>query len=55
MVEPGEEAKTLAAAEEVLRGLARAGAERGDRVVAVGGGVVGDLAGFCAAVYQSNT
>ena len=52
MVEPGEQAKTLAAAEEVLRGLARAGAERGDRVVAVGGGVVGDLAGFCAAVYQ---
>ena len=36
----------------MLRGLARAGAERGDRVVAVGGGVVGDLAGFCAAVYQ---
>ncbi len=52
VVEPGEQAKTLAAAEEVLRGLARAGAERGDRVVAVGGGVVGDLAGFCAAVYQ---
>ena len=51
-VEPGEERKTLAAAEEVLRALARAGAERGDLVVAVGGGVVGDLAGFCAAVYQ---
>ena len=32
--------------------LARAGAERGDLAVAVGGGVVGDLAGFCAAVYQ---
>ena len=30
----------------------QAGAERGDIVVAVGGGVVGDLAGFCAAVYQ---
>ena len=52
MVEPGEERKTLAAAEEVLRALARGGAERGDLVVAVGGGVVGDLAGFCAAVYQ---
>ena len=51
-MEPGEQRKTLAAAEDVLRGLARAGAERGDRVVAVGGGVVGDLAGFCAAVYQ---
>ena len=32
--------------------MAQAGAERGDLVVAVGGGVVGDLAGFCAAVYQ---
>jgi shikimate kinase/3-dehydroquinate synthase len=52
VVEPGEERKTLAAAEALLRGLARAGAERRDRVVAVGGGVVGDLAGFCAAVYQ---
>ena len=36
----------------MLRALAQAGAERGDLVVAVGGGVVGDLAGFCAAVYQ---
>jgi shikimate kinase/3-dehydroquinate synthase len=52
VVAPGEDQKTLAAAEGVLRRLARAGAERGDLVVAVGGGVVGDLAGFCAAVYQ---
>ena len=52
LVDPGEERKTLASAEEVLRALARGGAERGDLVVAVGGGVVGDLAGFCAAVYQ---
>ena len=48
----GERHKTLAGAEEVLRALARAGAERSDIVVAVGGGVVGDVAGFCAAVYQ---
>jgi shikimate kinase / 3-dehydroquinate synthase len=49
---PGEAEKTLARAEEALRAMARAGVERGDLVVAVGGGVVGDLAGFCAAVYQ---
>ena len=49
---PGEEHKNIHCAEFVLRGLAQAGAERGDLVVAVGGGVVGDLAGFCAAVYQ---
>jgi shikimate kinase / 3-dehydroquinate synthase len=48
----GERHKTLATAEIVLRDLATAGAERGDLVVAVGGGVVGDLAGFCAAIYQ---
>jgi shikimate kinase / 3-dehydroquinate synthase len=48
----GEEHKTVHGAEFVLRRLAQAGAERGDLVVALGGGVVGDLAGFCAAVYQ---
>ncbi|HWH44852.1 MAG TPA: bifunctional shikimate kinase/3-dehydroquinate synthase [Thermoleophilaceae bacterium] len=49
---PGEAEKTLTRAEEALREMARAGVERGDLVVAFGGGVVGDLAGFCAAVYQ---
>jgi len=48
----GEDHKNIHGAEFVLRGLAQSGAERGDLVVAVGGGVVGDLAGFCAAVYQ---
>jgi 3-dehydroquinate synthase len=48
----GEEHKSIHGAEFVLRALAEAGAERGDIVVAVGGGVVGDLAGFCAAIYQ---
>ena len=52
VVPAGERHKNLAGAEEVLRALARGGAERSDLVVAVGGGVVGDLAGFCAAVYQ---
>jgi shikimate kinase/3-dehydroquinate synthase len=51
-VEPGEGAKTLGWAEEVLRELANAGMSREDQVVALGGGVVGDLAGFCAHLYQ---
>ncbi len=51
-VEPGERAKTLAEAERVLRELARLGMSRADHLVALGGGVVGDLAGFCAATYQ---
>lgn len=50
--EAGEEAKTMGTAEEVLRDLARAEMTRQDHVVALGGGVVGDLAGFCAHVYQ---
>ena len=49
---PGEGAKTMAEAERVLRDLARAGMTREDHVVALGGGVVGDLAGFCAHLYQ---
>ena len=51
-IEPGEGAKTLAGAERALRELADAGMTRSDHVVALGGGVVGDLAGFCAATYQ---
>ncbi len=49
---PGEEHKTLAAAERVWHELAAAQMTRADHVVALGGGVVGDLAGFCAATYQ---
>ncbi len=51
-IPPGEEHKDLATVGDVLGRLARVGAERGDVVVAFGGGVVGDLAGFCAASYQ---
>jgi shikimate kinase / 3-dehydroquinate synthase len=51
-VEPGEAAKTMAEAERVMRELTRAEMTRGDHVVALGGGVVGDLAGFCAHTYQ---
>jgi shikimate kinase/3-dehydroquinate synthase len=51
-VMPGEQSKTVAHAEIVWTELARAGMTREDVVVALGGGVVGDLAGFCAATYQ---
>ncbi|HEY2217183.1 MAG TPA: bifunctional shikimate kinase/3-dehydroquinate synthase [Solirubrobacteraceae bacterium] len=44
--------KTLASAEAVWSALVQAGITRADHVVALGGGVVGDLAGFCAASYQ---
>jgi shikimate kinase / 3-dehydroquinate synthase len=48
----GESQKTVATAETVWRGMLDAGMTRADHVVALGGGVVGDLAGFCAATYQ---
>ena len=51
-IAPGEEHKTLAVAERVWRELAARGMGRDDHLVALGGGVVGDLAGFCAATYQ---
>src|SRR6185436_4886271 len=51
-VAPGERTKSLSEVERVLRAMAGAGVQRGDAVVALGGGVPGDLAGFCAATYQ---
>ena len=52
LVAPGERSKSLSEAERLLGELADAGMTRDDHVVAFGGGVVGDLAGFCAATYQ---
>jgi 3-dehydroquinate synthase len=46
-----EEAKNLRAVEQLCRALARAGADRRSLIVALGGGVVGDVAGFVAASY----
>ena len=51
-IAPGEQSKTLAQAEVIWRDMACAGVTRTDVTVALGGGVVGDLAGFCAATYQ---
>ncbi len=52
VVPAGEGAKTMAQVEELCRGFARSGLTRSDAVVAVGGGVVSDLAGFAAAVFH---
>jgi shikimate kinase/3-dehydroquinate synthase len=49
---PGEEAKTLAEVIKVIEDLARKEMRRDDHLIALGGGVVGDLAGFCAHIYQ---
>lgn len=52
LIGDGEEAKTLATVEELCRGFAGWGLTRADVVVAVGGGVVTDTAGFAAACYH---
>jgi 3-dehydroquinate synthase len=51
LVGDGERFKTLKTAGDALRFLASADFERSDVIVALGGGVVGDLAGFAAATY----
>jgi 3-dehydroquinate synthase len=48
----GETGKDMHAVEAVLDALLAAGADRRSVVIALGGGVVGDIAGFAAAIYM---
>ena len=52
IVEEGEVSKTYAGLEKVSEALIAARIERNDLVIALGGGVVGDLAGFAAAILR---
>ncbi|MHB8840317.1 MAG: 3-dehydroquinate synthase [Candidatus Aquicultor sp.] len=52
LVPDGEDAKSLGVAERIYGDLIEKGFERKDVVIALGGGVVGDLAGFIAATYE---
>ena len=51
LMKDGERHKNLRTLERAVRFLSLAGLERSDAVIALGGGVVGDLAGFAASVY----
>jgi shikimate kinase/3-dehydroquinate synthase len=51
-IPPGEEHKTLETTERVWQAMVSQGLTRGDHLLALGGGVVGDLAGFAAACFQ---
>jgi 3-dehydroquinate synthase len=51
LLEPGESSKSLESALALWQGLLQLGADRRTVLVAVGGGVIGDLAGFVAATY----
>ena len=54
-VPQGEASKSFKILESVLRQMLEFGMGRGDLVIAVGGGVVGDLAGFAASIYMRGT
>ncbi len=49
---PGEQTKSFAGLEDLIDRLLTLKLDRGDRIIAFGGGVVGDLAGFAAAIYK---
>lgn len=51
VINPGENSKTMSSLEHVYSRLASFNITRSDLIVAFGGGVVGDLAGFAAATY----
>jgi 3-dehydroquinate synthase len=51
-LEPGEAHKTLKSVERLLREMADAGGDRGSLLIAFGGGIVGDVGGFLAAIYM---
>jgi 5-deoxy-5-amino-3-dehydroquinate synthase len=55
LLDDGEETKNLESVEQLCRGFSRWGLSRADVVVAVGGGVVTDVAGFAAASYHRGT
>ncbi len=49
---PGEESKNISTINEIYRFMAQQRLERSSIVIALGGGVVGDIAGFAAATYM---
>ena len=48
----GESYKTFTAVQQVLDGLVAAGADRKSLIIALGGGVVGDISGFAASIWM---
>lgn len=52
VIPPGEASKSYAVLEQTIDSLLSARIERGDAIIALGGGVVGDLAGFAAGIIR---
>ena len=51
-LEPGEKYKTMGSVTRLAREMAQAGGDRGSLLIAFGGGIVGDVGGFLAAMYM---
>jgi len=51
-IKSGEQHKTIASCEKVWEGLTRANMDRHALMINLGGGVIGDLGGFCASTYK---
>ncbi len=51
-IPPGEGSKSFAGLEQLCDRMLSLELDRGDAIIALGGGVVGDLAGFAAAIYK---
>jgi 3-dehydroquinate synthase len=51
-MEPGEATKSFSGLQRACEGLLEAGVERKDTIIALGGGVIGDLAGFAASILR---
>ena len=52
IIEPGENSKSIDIAIDILKEMLIKGLSRKSKVIAFGGGVVGDLAGFCSSIYM---
>jgi 3-dehydroquinate synthase len=55
ILQPGEQSKTISVLEEIYESLGRARIKRDGLIIAFGGGVVGDIAGFAAATWNRGT
>lgn len=52
VIEAGEKSKNINILQDIYRACIKASLSRGDTIIALGGGVVGDIAGFAAASYM---
>ena len=51
-IEPCESSKSFSTLEDILNTMIEKGLTRKSKIIAFGGGVVGDIAGFCASIYM---